>query len=231
MKHISIMAAALLAAAFTQGCAAQAPNDGKVNEKPKYNELYYQRASLFDALGVDSTDIVFLGNSLTHGCEWHELFDMPNIKNRGINGDIVEGIQERLASVTAGKPRKIFLLCGVNDVSHNLTADSIVTSLSDLIGRIRRETPGTQLYVESLLPINNSFGRYKAIAGKEEVIREINAKLEPVVKAQGATWINVYPAFADSEGNLRRELTNDGLHLLAPGYIIWRGLLEPYVKE
>ena len=138
------MAAALLAAAFTQGCAAQAPKDGKVNEKPKYNELYYQRASLFDALGVDSTDIVFLGNSLTHGCEWHELFDMPNIKNRGINGDIVEGIQERLASVTAGKPRKIFLLCGVNDVSHNLTADSIVTSLSDLIGRIRRETPGTQ---------------------------------------------------------------------------------------
>lgn len=225
------MAAALLAAAFTQGCAAQTPKDGKVNEKPKYNELYYQRASLFDALGVDSTDIVFLGNSLTHGCEWHELFDMPNIKNRGINGDIVEGIQERLASVTAGKPRKIFLLCGVNDVSHNLTADSIVTSLSDLIGRIRRETPGTQLYVESLLPINNSFGRYKAIAGKEEVIREINAKLEPVVKAQGATWINVYPAFADSEGNLRRELTNDGLHLLAPGYIIWRGLLEPYVKE
>lgn len=225
------MAAALLAAAFTLGCAAQAPKDGKVNEKPKYNELYYQRASLFDALGVDSTDIVFLGNSLTHGCEWHELFDMPNIKNRGINGDIVEGIQERLASVTAGKPRKIFLLCGVNDVSHNLTADSIVTSLSDLIGRIRRETPGTQLYVESLLPINNSFGRYKAIAGKEEVIREINAKLEPVVKAQGATWINVYPAFADSEGNLRRELTNDGLHLLAPGYIIWRGLLEPYVKE
>ena len=231
MKHISIMAAALLAAAFTQGCAAQAPKNGKAAEKPKYTELYYQRASLFDALGVDSTDIVFLGNSLTHGCEWHELFGMPNIKNRGINGDIVEGIQERLASVTAGKPRKIFLLCGVNDVSHNLTADSIVTALSDLIGRIRREIPGTRLYVESLLPINNSFGRYKAIAGKEEVIREINAKLEPVVKAHGATWINVNPAFADSDGNLRRELTNDGLHLLAPGYIIWRELLEPYVKE
>ena len=51
----------------------------------KFNELYYQRATLFDTLGTDSSSIVFLGNSLTHGCEWHELLGMPNVLNRGIN--------------------------------------------------------------------------------------------------------------------------------------------------
>ena len=54
-------------------------------------ELWGQRASLFEMLGTDSTSIVFLGNSLTHGCEWHELFGNPHIVNRGINGDVVDG--------------------------------------------------------------------------------------------------------------------------------------------
>lgn len=197
----------------------------------KYTELYYQRASLFDVLPVDSNSIVMLGNSLTHGCEWHELFGMPNVLNRGINGDIVQGIRERIEPIVKGHPKKIFLLTGVNDVSHHLTADSIVTALGSLISYIREQTPETQLYVESLLPINNSFKRYKNIFGKEQVIRDINAKLEGVVKSKGATWINVYPAFCDEESNLRSDLTNDGLHLLGPGYMIWRDLLLPYVRE
>lgn len=206
--------------------------DAKIAPAPKkYTELYYQRASLFDMLPVDSNSIVMLGNSLTHGCEWHELFGMPNVLNRGINGDIVQGIRERVEPIVKGHPKKIFLLTGVNDVSHHLTADSIVTALGSLISYIREQTPETQLYVESLLPINNSFKRYKNIFGKEQVIRDINAKLEGVVKSNGATWINVYPAFCDEESNLRSDLTNDGLHLLGPGYMIWRDLLLPYILE
>ena len=71
----------------------------------------------------------------------------------------------------------------------------------------------------------------KNIFGKEQVIRDINAKLEAVVKSNGATWINVNPAFCDEEGNLRSDLTNDGLHLLGPGYLMWRDLLLPYILE
>lgn len=197
----------------------------------KYTELYYQRASLFEILPVDSTDIVFVGNSLTHGCEWHELFGMPNIKNRGINGDVVQGVFERIDPVVKGHPKKIFLLTGVNDVSHNLTADSIATALGNLIDYIRKNTPQTRLYVQSLLPINNSFCRYKAIFGKEQVIRDINVKLAAMAEEKGFVWINTYPIFADENGNLDSRYTNDGLHLLGNGYIHWKNFLLPYVKE
>lgn len=197
----------------------------------KMNELYYQRASLFEALGVDSTSIVFLGNSLTHGCEWHELLGRPNVVNRGINGDIVEGIRMRVNSVTDGKPAKIFLMVGANDVSHDLTPDSIATAALELIDYIRQATPSTRLYVQSMLPINNSFGRYRLMAGKEQTIREINALLEPAVKERGVTWVNLHPHFCDENGNLRTDFTNDGLHLLAPGYLKWKELILPYVDE
>lgn len=231
MKFKSLVAVVLTMVMSAQFAFGET-KDAKTAPAPKkYTELYYQRASLFDMLPVDSNSIVMLGNSLTHGCEWHELFGMPNVLNRGINGDIVQGIRERVEPIVKGHPKKIFLLTGVNDVSHHLTADSIVTALGSLISYIREQTPETQLYVESLLPINNSFKRYKNIFGKEQVIRDINAKLEGVVKSKGATWINVYPAFCDEESNLRSDLTNDGLHLLGPGYMIWRDLLLPYVRE
>ncbi len=156
---------------------------------------------------------------------------MPNIKNRGINGDIVEGIMERIDPVVNGHPAKIFLLVGVNDVSHNLTADSVSTAIGQLIDYIRTKTPQTKLYVQSLLPINNSFKRYKAIFGKEQVIRDINTRVSAMADDKGFTWINSRPIFADKDDNLDPRWTNDGLHLLGEGYMQWRDFLLPYVTE
>ena len=55
-----VLWAILLASAILGLC-------GNIAAAEDFSELYYQRASLFDALGVDSTSIVMLGNSLTHG--------------------------------------------------------------------------------------------------------------------------------------------------------------------
>ncbi len=231
MKFRFLMISVLLSVTALSIAAQNNNTISTDNSKKKYTELYYQRASLFDILPVDSNSIVMLGNSLTHGCEWHELFGMPNVLNRGINGDVVQGIYERIDPIVKGKPAKIFLLSGVNDVSHNLSADSISTAIDNLITYIQDNTPTTRIYLQSLLPINNSFGRYKNVFGKEQVIRDINKQLEKIALKHNITWININPAFADEDGNLRKDLTNDGLHLLAPGYLIWRDILLPYIKE
>ena len=52
-----------------------------------------------------------------------------------------------------------------------------------------------------------------------------------MASSKGVTWIDLYPHFADENGNLKAELTNDGLHLLAPGYMIWKEVLLPYITE
>lgn len=194
-----------------------------------YGVFYEQRATLFDALPVDSTDIVMLGNSLTNGCEWHELLGLPNVKNRGITGDIVDGVANRLCSIINGKPAKIFLMIGVNDISHDLSADSIAEAYLALIDAIRTQLPQTRLYVQSCLPFNNSFGKYSRLQGKEQVARDINALVSAQASQMGFTWINLYDVFADEEGRLKSNLTNDGLHLLAPGYLLWRDCLAPYL--
>ncbi len=202
-----------------------------IQHQNKYTELWGQRATIFEALPVDTNDIVMLGNSLTHGCEWHELLGMPNVLNRGIIGDVIEGIRLRVDPILDGHPKKIFLLSGVNDVSHNLSADSIANAMGELIDYIRARSPQTRLYVQSMLPINNSFGRYKNLKDKEQVIRDANALIAAMAQHKGFTWINLYTAVADKDGNLRKDLTNDGLHLLAPGYRIWADIIRPYINE
>lgn len=221
IKKIALLAAAV---ASLTACRAQTTT-------PAYGVFYYQRASLFDELPVDSCDIIMLGNSLTNGCEWHELLGMPNVKNRGITSDVIEGISERLPSIVKGQPAKIFLMTGVNDISHNIPVDSLATAYGKLIDEIREQMPNTKLYVQSCLPVNISFGKYAGMADKEDEIVGLNAALKGMADEKGYTYIDLWTPFADQDGHMRRELTNDGLHLLGQGYLVWRDCILPYVKE
>lgn len=201
-------------------------------QKPyEYNSFYYQRASLFDSLPVDSDDIIMLGNSLTNGCEWHELLDNPNVKNRGISSDVIQGVYDRLGPIVEGRPAKIFLMIGVNDISHNLGADSVANAYINLISHIRGCLPETQLYVQSCLPVNISFNQFLGMADKEQTIRDVNRLVCAKSDSLGFTWVDLYSRFVDEEGHMKSDYTNDGLHLLGDGYLLWRDCIRPYMSE
>ena len=189
-----------------------------------YTDHYYKRFLQFmDEPAIGNKDIVMLGNSLTeNGGDWAARLSNKNVRNRGIIGDEVMGVYDRLHQILPGHPAKLFLLIGVNDVSHDLTTDTIVGMIRVTVERIRKESPDTKLYLQSLLPINESFGRYKRLAGKTNMIPEINKQLEELAKEKGLTYINLFPLFTEKGRNvLRAELTTDGLHLKEEGYKIW----------
>lgn len=222
IKKLALLALVL---ASLSACRAQ------TTTTPTYGVFYYQRATLFDELPVDSADIIMLGNSLTNGCEWHELLGMPNVKNRGITADVIAGISERLPAIVNGQPAKIFLMTGVNDISHDLSVSEIAAEYAKLIDQIREQMPNTKLYVQSCLPVNISFGLYARMADKEDEIVDLNAALKAMADEKGFTYIDLWTPMADTDGHLRRELTNDGLHLLGPGYLVWRDAILPYINE
>lgn len=189
-----------------------------------YNSHYYKRFLQFmDEPAITSKDIVMLGNSLTeNGGDWSARLGKKNIRNRGIIGDEVMGIYDRLHQILPGHPAKLFLLIGVNDVSHDLTPDSIVSMIRMTVERIQRESPETKLCLQSLLPINESFGRYKKLTGKTNLIPEINARLEVLAKEKRISYLNLFPRFTEKGTNtLRADLSTDGLHLNENGYAIW----------
>ncbi|NDW12525.1 esterase [Bacteroides sp. 214] len=196
-----------------------------------YFPRYYTKVAEFAAQpSITDKDIVFLGNSLTENANWSELTGKKKIVNRGIIGDEIMGIYDRLDQILPGKPKKIFLMSGTNDVSHDLSTDEIVSRMALLIDRIQQESPKTKLYLQSLLPINESFGRYKKMTGKTDQIPAINACLKQLAEEKNIDFIDLFPLFVQPRTNImRKELTNDGLHLKSEGYEIWGKAIKKYL--
>lgn len=195
------------------------------------NEYWHQRVSLFEELPVNSSDIIFLGNSITDGGEFAELFDNPNVKNRGINSDVIGGVKKRLSHIVKGHPDKIFLLIGINDISHNLTVAQLISQYEDLVKEIRKASPPTTLYVQTVMPINNEFKRYKNLIGKEQTLKKMNEGIKRVAESNNAIFIDLWPVLADQDGKLHKNFTNDGLHLNGKGYKAWAEFLRPIVNN
>lgn len=214
----------LLMTVATLSCMAQ--------KKPVNPDVYYaRRATLFDLLPVYSSDIIMLGNSLTDGAEWNELFDNCHVKNRGIVGDIIPSFFERLEPILKGQPRKIFIMGGVNDISHGVSADSIVSAMTQVVTTIQARCPKTEIYVQSMLPFNNDVRLWKLLKGREQVVVDGNKGLESMCQRLGVTFINLYPLFVGENGKMKPEYTNDGLHLMGGAYLIWRDALLPYIRK
>lgn len=196
-----------------------------------YSTFYEQRATLFEVLPITSTDVVFLGNSITNGGEWAELFHDKRIKNRGISGDIAQGVYDRLDPILKGKPAKIFLMIGINDVAQGRSADSIASQIAQVVKKIKSDSPKTKLYLQSVLPVNNQFGKFEGHTSRGAVVLVLNERLKALAALEHLTYIDLFVPFVDPlTGRMKSELTNDGLHLLGSGYLLWRNILIPYVK-
>lgn len=214
MKNISTLLCLLLFVSLTNA------------QERKYSTFYEQRASLF--IGED--DIVFVGNSITNGGEWHELLDNRHIRNRGISGDVSQGVLDRLDPITKGCPSKIFILIGINDIAQDIPLDSINMNIRKIIRKIKRDSPQTKIYLQSVLPVNPDFGMFVGHM-KPDSILALNEKIESLTIDLNVTYIDLYAHFADEENKLNKNFTNDGLHLLGEGYVFWSKIIELYVED
>lgn len=200
-------------------------------QEQKHSTFYYQRATLFEVLPTSKSDIIFLGNSITNGGEWAELLRNPHAKNRGISGDTTQGVLDRLSTITKGKPSKIFLLIGTNDLSRGKSVDEVAKNVEKIVERVKRESPKTKLYVQSVFPVNPKFNKFLGHMNRQKDIAVLNAKIKAIAARHGVTYIDVYKSLViPSTDVMNPEYTNDGLHLLGKGYLKWVDVLKPYLK-
>ncbi|TKB98387.1 GDSL-type esterase/lipase family protein [Pedobacter cryotolerans] len=186
---------------------------------------YVEQVSKFKAEQTSKKDYVFLGNSITAGTDWAKLLNLPQAKNRGISGDITFGVLERLQDIIDGKPKKVFILIGINDISRNIPDSLILRNYKLIIDRIRKGSKKTQIYFNTLLPVNASFGKFKNHYGKDDHILYINSEIKKLA-AKKVTIIDLYQEFLDKDNHLKAELTKDGLHLIPEGYQVWAKFLN-----
>lgn len=201
-----------------------------VTDSSKFAAYWWHSKDMYDHLPDIRNEIIFLGNSITDGAEWFELLGNRKCLNRGISADITEGILLRLDAITKLQPKKIFIMIGVNDLSRNMTPDEVIVNYRKILERIRKETPRTKVYIESVLPVNPATGMAKNHTNKTPQIMELNGKLKELAAESGCTYIDLFSLMADSENHLPRSFSVDGLHLTYKAYKVWADAIKPYVK-
>lgn len=197
-----------------------APKSNQIDSS--YNNTYYQgRMELFNNLPVVKNGIVFLGNSITERGPWWELLPGEIVLNRGIGGDNTFGVLARLEGVAKTQPRKLFLLIGINDLSRGLPIPVILNNYRRILTYLRQNTAGTKIYVQSVLPLNEAVTQAAYLKNKKDSIIILNRGIRQIATEFGLPYINLHPLFADNNGDLKKELTADGIHLRPPAYLLW----------
>ncbi len=218
------------------------PADAKIkNQVDWQKELYTKRIDQFKKEPIGNDKIVFLGNSLTEGGgNWNEKFGTNNIVNRGISGDITEGVFARLGEIYRYKPRAVFLLIGINDIFNALhpqrgkiTTQYVAQNIIRIADKIKSQSPSTKVFIQTVLPVNKEiYLKDKGWFPEHSVplnnqINEINRLIK---KQNKYPVIDLHSAFINRHGNMNEIYTTDGVHLNEAGYKRWVDFLMEYVK-
>lgn len=172
--------------------------------------------------------IVFVGDSITEAGEWSEFLGVPNVVNRGIGGDSISRVLGRIESIASTRPSKIFLMAGINDLAV-LDHKQVFAQYQQTVQRIRAISPATLVYIQSTLPVNRSI-RDTGRDNKE--VSALNRLLARLPDGDAMVrWIDVGSALLDSDGDLGRAYTHDGVHLNGKGYARWKAIVLPHVVE
>ncbi|GLB49209.1 GDSL-type esterase/lipase family protein [Neptunitalea lumnitzerae] len=200
---------------------------------------YCKRLHHFIATPLRRNDVVFIGDSITEqGIHWDKKFGIRKVRNRGISGDMTDGVLHRLNEIAYYKPKAVFILIGINDLNNYYETHQgnkkkykkavpsvgyIPRTILKITQKIKESTPETDVYVRTVLPTDRPV--------LVDHIIKINSKIKKNATEGGYTVIDLYSAFAAPNNLIIDAYTRDGLHLSSEGYKHWVAFEKDIVRQ
>ena len=175
---------------------------------------------------------VMAGDSLSLWFPPELLPESRHWLNQGISGENSTGLLKRLELFDRAQPETIFVMIGINDLIQGNDDEIILKNHRRIMRYLRKVHPQTQIVIQSILPHGgeeaNWEGREKLLAVPNSRIHQLNRQLQTIARTEGVKYLNLHPLFVNKQGNLRPELSTDGLHLNSQGYLVWSSALQLY---
>jgi lysophospholipase L1-like esterase len=129
-------------------------------------------------------DVIFLGDSITHGWEgqkaWQEHFGSFKPVNLGISGDQTGHVLWRITDgheLDNLKPKAAVIMIGTNNTGGH-TAEQIAGGIKAIVEELKKQKPGIKILVLGVFPRGGSGDAERSLEQITEGIKPINEELK-----------------------------------------------------
>lgn len=181
-------------------------------------------------------DVLFLGDSLADGFKvYNSSLELKDSKagyltqrsmsprsflQPGVHVDAGGGPVDVWAVIEQVQPGKMYLTLGTNALMSMSPEDFIVTYYQ-LVDKIRRTSPNTQIYVTTITPVAAWKSRKESRLSFDRIY-QANQLIAKMCVEENLALINLYDVLKSSSGYLREDIAaSDGIHLSPSGYREW----------
>ncbi|HEU4617885.1 MAG TPA: GDSL-type esterase/lipase family protein [Gammaproteobacteria bacterium] len=197
-------------------------------------------ADLVRKAGAGVIDVYFIGDSITR--RWGAL-DYPellasfkrsffgwNAADFAWGGDRTQNILWRLdhGELPRVAPKVFVVQAGTNNLGDFDSAEervaAVAAGIEAIVERCRRYTPDALVVLTAVFPRRDKPELNASIAA-------INEKLAAYADGEHVRYLSINDRLVDSRGQLREELSKDGLHPSLAAYQIWADALRPILTE
>jgi lysophospholipase L1-like esterase len=165
--------------------------------------------------------ILLIGDSITDAFDTDSLLPEYNIVNKGVYGNsTTETIDLLNEEFFSSHPSVVFILIGTNDMVRDRSDDFIIENIKYIAERTLELNGAAAIYITSILPVRDIENR------SNKRISRLNGLLKVLCLNENYSYFDLAEHFADEEGKLKAEYTEDGLHLTAKAYEKWTEILK-----
>ena len=176
---------------------------------------------------VGSVKNIFYGDSITNAWPLNEFFPNRSLLNRGIGGDNIYGLYDRLQDdVLAYRPQRVFMMIGINGIDEE--KERILSHIQAVATMMK--DAGIAVYLCSILPLRHpdNWNRFQY----QDKIVTINAELKTWAEANVAGFLDYHSQVKDATGQLAAEHAQpDGTHITFAAYCRMAEVVRPYLAE
>jgi len=180
-------------------------------------------------------DLVFIGDSITHGWEkdgfnvWQKYYAKRNPLDLGFSGDRTENVLWRLqhGEVDGIHPKVAVLMFGTNNTGHRLEdPNTTAMGIKRNIDELQQRLPDTKILLLAIFPRDEQ---------PDAQMRQINNRVNQIIAGYADNkkifFLDINKHFLDDKGVLHKEIMPDLLHPNEKGYEIWANAMEPTLKR
>ncbi len=181
--------------------------------------------ALLSQIAQRPAEAMIVGDSIVEYVALDRLCGTP-VVTAGVSGARVYEIFDLAQRVTAAaEPKLVVVAIGVND-----TVRGSETSIEDFAAAYRRlldiwREGGARLAVATLVPVAST-GPLGASHFDPDRMRRLNDVIGSLAGERGIPVIPLHTLPKSPTGDLRSDLSKDGVHLTAEGYRLWVAAIE-----